>query len=259
MQTKLSKHKSNSNSNKCRAEMLKKIITCYTYTLIIGVVISSSSPADAITRNEKKFWDHTRQVYVNDKPEYYHRTIEQKFSRRNVRIKTKEKKGTIIVDTETKFLYLITGRNRAIRYGVGVGRKGFEWQGVVNLARKAEWPAWTPPPRMVERVWEQQKRKIGFMKGGPKNPLGARALYLYDKHGSDTGYRIHGTNQPWSIGLNMSSGCIRMLNKDVEHLFEKAKVGAKVIVIGPGNKHNRDKYYKPNNNLFSVSAVDQDR
>jgi len=154
------------------------------------------------------------------------------FWRKKVRLQTSEKPGTIIIDTNTKYLYYVEGNNRATRYGVGVGRDGFGWSGTVNVGRKAEWPDWRPPASMIAR--ERKKGRIlpAHMKGGPDNPLGARALYLY-KGGRDTIFRIHGTNQPWTIGQNMSSGCIRMMNEDVKHLYNRAGVGSKVIVIGP--------------------------
>lgn len=159
----------------------------------------------------------------------------QKFWRTKVRLSTDEAPGTIIVDTNNKYLYYIEGPNRATRYGIGVGREGFGWSGVVKVQRKAEWPGWTPPKEMIAR--ERKKGHIlpAYQEGGIDNPLGARALYLY-KGGNDSGFRIHGTNQPWTIGLNMSSGCIRMMNKDVEHLYQRASIGTKVIVVGPGNK-----------------------
>ncbi|MCD2180636.1 L,D-transpeptidase [Rhizobium sp. GN54] len=168
--------------------------------------------------------------------------VPQKYHRRVVRLSTDERPGTIIVDTNNKFLYLVEGKNRAVRYGIGVGREGFGWSGVVRVGRKAEWPGWTPPPEMVIR--ERKKGRIlpAYMEGGINNPLGARALYLYNKAGHDTAFRIHGTNEPWSIGLNMSSGCIRMMNKDVEHLYTRANVGAKVIVVGPGGREGKVSY-----------------
>ncbi len=172
---------------------------------------------------------------------YRRRTVLPKYRRKEVRISTKEKPGTIIVDSRAKYLYLVTGKRKAIRYGIGVGREGFGWSGTVKLGRKKKWPSWTPPKEMVEREWRENKRRVSFMKGGPKNPLGARALYLYDGK-RDTQFRIHGTNEPWSIGLNMSSGCIRMVNKDVEHLYKRASVGAKVVVIGPDGKGRRQVY-----------------
>ena len=170
------------------------------------------------------------------------RIVPAQYRRRAVFLRTKEKPGTIIVDTDKKYLYLVKSSRRAIRYGIGVGREGFGWGGSVKVARKAKWPSWTPPKEMIEREWKQNKRRIGFQEGGPGNPMGARALYLHKRGAGDTGYRIHGTNEPWSIGLAMSSGCVRMLNKDVEHLYDQVKVGSKVIVIGPGGPKKRGTY-----------------
>ncbi|MFT2211078.1 L,D-transpeptidase [Rhizobium giardinii] len=165
----------------------------------------------------------------------------KKFWRTKVRLSTDEAPGTIIVDTNNKYLYYIEGPNRATRYGIGVGREGFGWSGVVKVQRKAEWPGWTPPPEMIIRERKNGRILPAYQEGGIDNPLGARALYLY-KGKSDSGFRIHGTNQPWTIGQNMSSGCIRMMNKDVEHLYERADIGTKVIVIGPGNKQGDVSY-----------------
>ena len=163
------------------------------------------------------------------------RTVPAQFHKRLVRLVTNEAPGTIIVDTNNRYLYYVEGRNRATRYGIGVGREGFGWSGVVKIGRKAEWPSWTPPAEMRAREAKKGHILPVVQEGGIDNPLGARAMYLY-KGGNDTIFRIHGTNQPWTIGLNMSSGCIRMMNKDVEHLYERASIGAKVIVIGPGGK-----------------------
>ena len=161
------------------------------------------------------------------------RRVPSKYKRKNVRINTSHPVGTIIIHTDKKFLYHITGKNKATRYGVGVGREGFAWNGDATIKRKAEWPTWTPPAEM--RAREKAKGIILpiTQKGGIDNPLGARALYLYQGN-VDTLYRIHGTNQPWSIGLNLSSGCIRMLNSDVEYLYNKVELGSKVVVVGPG-------------------------
>lgn len=166
------------------------------------------------------------------------RIVPQQFKRKLIRLETDEAPGTIIIDTNNKFLYLVEPGNRAIRYGVGVGREGFGWSGVVKVGRKQEWPDWTPPPEMRAREAAKGHPLPAHMKGGEDNPLGARAMYLYRK-GRDTAFRIHGTNQPWSIGLNLSSGCIRMMNKDVTDLYSRVSVGAKVIVIGPGNKQGK--------------------
>jgi len=136
-----------------------------------------------------------------------------------------EKPGTIIIDTTDRFLYLIDGNGTARRYGVGVGKPGFEWAGTHKISRKAEWPDWRPPAEMIAR--EKAKGRIlpVHMEGGPANPLGARALYL-----GSTLYRIHGTNQPWTIGMAVSSGCIRMRNEDVMDLYQRVGVGTKVVV-----------------------------
>ncbi len=137
----------------------------------------------------------------------------------------KEKPGTIVIDTGKRFLYLVQSDGKAMRYGVGVGKQGFSWKGSQRISRKAEWPTWTPPKEMIAR--ERKKGRIlpARMEGGINNPLGARALYL-----GSTLYRIHGTNQPWTIGKAMSSGCIRMRNEDVTDLYERVPVGAKVVV-----------------------------
>lgn len=144
--------------------------------------------------------------------------------RQEVYYETKEPAGTIVVDTANTHLYFVLGGNRAIRYGVRVGREGFTWSGVQKITRKAEWPDWHPPPEMIER----QPYLPRFMAGGDGNPLGARALYL-----GSTIYRIHGTNQPSTIGKFVSSGCVGMLNEDVTDLFERVKVGTRVVVL-PG-------------------------
>ena len=142
--------------------------------------------------------------------------------RRIVAYRTNEASGTIVIDTTNTHLYYVLGNGQAVRYGIGVGREGFTWSGVKSVARKAEWPDWTPPQEMLAR----QPYLPRFMAGGPGNPLGARAMYL-----SGSLYRIHGTNVPSSIGKQVSSGCIRMLNEDVVDLYERAQLGAKVVVL----------------------------
>ncbi|MFT4098860.1 MAG: L,D-transpeptidase [Rhodoblastus sp.] len=150
------------------------------------------------------------------------RSVAPEYLRTEVDYATAERPGTIVVDTRDKHLYLVQEGGRALRYGIGVGRPGFTWAGVKTITRKAEWPGWTPPPEMLLRRPDLPK----FMEGGPENPLGARALYL----GSSL-YRIHGTNEPYTIGQNVSSGCIRMMNHDVEDLYGRVKVGTKVVVL----------------------------
>ncbi|MFB9912556.1 L,D-transpeptidase [Rhizobium paknamense] len=174
-------------------------------------------------------------------PDMMKRPVPDKFKRRLVRLSTSEQPGTIIIDTNNKFLYLVEGNNRATRYGVGVGREGFGWSGVVKIGRKEEWPSWRPPEEMRVREARRGHMLPVVQPGGIDNPLGARAMYLY-KGNQDTIFRIHGTNQPWSIGLNLSSGCIRMNNKDVEDLYARAPIGTKVIVVGPGNKQGDVSY-----------------
>ncbi|MEM9222232.1 MAG: L,D-transpeptidase [Pseudomonadota bacterium] len=160
------------------------------------------------------------------------RKIPSQFHRQYVKHSGKYKPGTIVVDTANRHLYLIGKDNQAIRYGIGVGRAGFAWGGKARIGRKAKWPTWTPPGPMIRRQPEL-KKWAGGMPGGPANPLGARAHYLY-KGGRDTLYRIHGTNEPFSIGQAMSSGCIRMLNIDAIDLYERSGVGATVVVSQKG-------------------------
>lgn len=151
-----------------------------------------------------------------------------RLARQTVRYVTDEAPGTIIVDTRRKYLFFILGDNQAIRYGVGVGREGMGWTGTARIGRKAEWPTWTPTRNMIQRE-PHLAEYVNGMPGGPRNPLGARALYLY-QGAQDTMIRLHGTNEPWSIGRNVSSGCIRLLNEDIIDLYERARVGARVIV-----------------------------
>ncbi|ASY55441.1 L,D-transpeptidase [Sinorhizobium sp. CCBAU 05631] len=152
--------------------------------------------------------------------------LDPQFLPQMVAYETSEKPGTIVIDTNNRFLYLITGDSQARRYGVGVGKPGFEWAGEHRITRKAEWPNWTPPQEMIAREAAKGHYLPARMDGGPQNPLGARAMYL-----GSTLYRIHGTNAPWTIGYGVSSGCIRMRNEDVVDLYERVKVGTKVIVI----------------------------
>jgi lipoprotein-anchoring transpeptidase ErfK/SrfK len=138
-----------------------------------------------------------------------------------VSYESKYKAGTVIVETGEHRLYFVLGDGKAVKYGVGVGRDGFRWAGQHNISRKAEWPGWTPPPQMRKRVPDLP----AFMPGGPENPLGARAMYI-----GSTLYRLHGTSEPWTIGQNVSSGCIRLANEDVIDLYDRVQVGALVVV-----------------------------
>jgi lipoprotein-anchoring transpeptidase ErfK/SrfK len=144
-----------------------------------------------------------------------------KYRRQVVFYRTSEPAGTIVVETTERFLYLVMGNNKALRYGIGVGREGFTWKGLLKVTRKAEWPDWTPPPEMIRR----QPYLPRWMAGGAGNPLGARAMYL-----GTTVYRIHGTNQPFTIGQAVSSGCFRLVNGEVIDLYDRVPVGTKVII-----------------------------
>lgn len=152
--------------------------------------------------------------------------IEPQFLPQVVAYETAQKPGTIVIDTNNRFLYLVMEGGQARRYGVGVGKPGFEWAGTHKVTAKREWPSWVPPKEMIAREAAKGRYLPARMEGGPENPLGARAMYL-----GSTLYRIHGTNAPWTIGSGVSSGCIRMRNEDVVDLYERVNVGTRVIVI----------------------------
>lgn len=151
------------------------------------------------------------------------------FERQVVDFESAEKPGTIVIDTDEKHLYLVQEGGRALRYGVGVGREGFGWKGAVEVNSKQEWPRWFPPKEMIARERAKGKEIPEMVEGGAGNPLGARALYLW-QDGKDTLFRIHGTLEPWTIGTNVSSGCIRMANRDVIDLYDRVAPGTKVVV-----------------------------
>jgi lipoprotein-anchoring transpeptidase ErfK/SrfK len=153
----------------------------------------------------------TEEVIITDGP----------YARQAVFFRSNEPPGTLVIHTSERFVYVVQGNNRALRYGIGVGREGFQWSGLVRVSRKAEWPDWRPPPEMISR----QPYLPRFMAGGPGNPMGARALYL-----GSTVFRIHGTNQPETIGHAISSGCFRLANGDIIDLYERVPVGTKVVV-----------------------------
>ena len=164
-----------------------------------------------------------QQAYApSNPPDELNYPIDPKFTRQLVAYNGSEQPGTIIVDTPDKFLFLVEDGGKALRYGIGVGRPGFTWSGVKSVTAMKKWPDWTPPPEMIAR----QPGIPHFMAGGIGNPLGARALYL-----GSTLYRIHGSNEPWTIGQNVSSGCIRMRNEDVEDLYNRVKIGTRVVII----------------------------
>lgn len=190
--------------------MKKLLKTCVLATSVVAAGLTFATAAASLA---------TAKSIVNFKAEPW--KLKKKFLPRMVEYTSEEKPGTIIINTKRRFLYLVMGNGKAKRYGIGVGRDGFTWSGVEKITRKREWPDWTPPAEMIARDPSIPKH----MKGGPDNPLGARALYL-----GNTLYRIHGTAQPWSIGTNVSSGCIRLRNQDVEDLYKRVKIGTKVVV-----------------------------
>lgn len=153
----------------------------------------------------------TEEVSITDGP----------YARQMVLFRSNEAPGTVVIHSGERFLYIVQGNGRALRYGIGVGREGFTWSGQVQVSRKAEWPDWRPPPEMLQR----QPYLPRFMAGGPGNPMGARALYL-----GSTVFRIHGTNQPETIGQAISSGCFRLANGDIVDLYERVPMGTKVII-----------------------------
>ena len=161
-------------------------------------------------------------------PAHAHHT--SKWRPQRVRHRFGYRPGTIVVDPRSRFLYLIESRSRARRYGIGVGRAGLAFQGSGTIARKAKWPRWTPTKNMIRREPDKYARFANGVPGGPGNPLGSRALYLY-RNGRDTLYRIHGTTRPETIGRAVSNGCIRMVNTDVEDLYRRVPVGARVVVL----------------------------
>ena len=174
-------------------------------------------------------WAHAQprqqELAIEDQPGYQPSRSEEQLGgalqRQLVFFRTAEPAGTVVVFTSQRFLYVVQGNNRALRYGIGVGREGFQWAGLLKISRKAEWPDWTPPPEMIAR----QPYLPRFMAGGPGNPMGARALYL-----GTTIYRLHGTNQPQTIGHAVSSGCFRLVNDDIIDLYERVPIGTKVVV-----------------------------
>jgi lipoprotein-anchoring transpeptidase ErfK/SrfK len=183
--------------------------------LLAAVALMPVSPA-AAQRVDMSIGDQPGLV-----PDAAEEELPAEFRRQVVFFRSTEVPGTIIVHTAERFLYVVQGNGRALRYGIGVGRDGFQWQGLLRVTRKQEWPDWTPPAEMIER----QPYLPRWMAGGPGNPLGARALYL-----GNTIYRIHGTNQPQTIGSAVSSGCFRLVNPEVIDLYERVPVGTKVIV-----------------------------
>jgi len=182
-------------------------------------IVSMPAPTDS---RERPIYANVDPNVMPEQQQTSRFDINPRYLRQEVEYEGREPPGTIVIDTPNKFLYLVEAGGKAMRYGIGVGRPGFTWSGEHKITAKKEWPDWVPPKEMLER----QPYLPHFMQGGPGNPLGARALYL-----GSTLYRIHGTNEDWTIGSNVSSGCIRLRNADVEDLYGRVKVGTKVVVM----------------------------
>lgn len=208
---------------------MRKFIGTIAAAIIAVAGITTATPASAVQLHELLFKpkEERERILQENRARSGSARVSNKSPIKRKMIKfTDAPVGTIVIDTSDRRLYHVVKPGRAMAYGVGVGRQGFTWTGTKRITRKAEWPGWTPPKTMIARVKRETGRTLpAYMEGGPNNPLGARALYL----GSSL-YRIHGTNQPWTIGQAMSSGCIRMANDDVTHLYNNVKVGTRVVV-----------------------------
>jgi lipoprotein-anchoring transpeptidase ErfK/SrfK len=194
---------------------------------LVGLVLSGCMQATLAPSSDASFTARDRQLLAH--PPYARADIPESYRRHIVDYSRREGPGTILVDTESRFLYYVLPQGKAIRYGVAVGEEAMAFSGVATVGRMAEWPDWIPTPEIQARLGPYPPR----IAGGPANPLGARALYLYEGN-KDTLYRIHGTNQPEYIGQAISSGCIRMTNEDVIDLFDRVRQGATVVVLPPG-------------------------
>lgn len=207
-----------------RAMTSKASLSALPLLVLLSLSLSPSASA-AVTPPPRPPADFKETMSVGDEPGRISTaevTIKDgPYARQMVLFRSSEPPGTVVIHTGERFLYIVQGNGKALRYGIGVGRDGFQWSGQVNVTRKAEWPDWRPPPDMLQR----QPYLPRFMAGGPGNPMGARALYL-----GSTVFRIHGTNQPETIGQAISSGCFRLANGDIIDLYSRVPVGAKVII-----------------------------
>jgi lipoprotein-anchoring transpeptidase ErfK/SrfK len=187
--------------------------------ILSGLLVANIGSVEAAAGTPGRYYDLDTHSWIELGPSA--RSMRNPVPREVVPYEGPQAAGTIIVDTSERRLYFVLGDGTAIKYGVGVGRDGFQWTGTHRVTRKEEWPGWTPPPAMRRR----QPYLPAHMEGGPNNPLGARAMYI-----GSTLYRIHGSNEPWSIGQAVSSGCIRMANEDVIHLYDQVRLGTRVVV-----------------------------
>jgi lipoprotein-anchoring transpeptidase ErfK/SrfK len=196
---------------------------------LLGLVLGGCMQSTLSPSSEASFTSRDRQLLAQ--APYGQANISEQYRRHIVDYSYKERPGSILVDTDSRYLYYVLPGGKAIRYGVAVGEEALAWSGVATVGRMAEWPDWIPTPEIQARLGPYPER----VPGGPANPLGARALYLFEGK-KDTLYRIHGTNQPEYIGQAISSGCIRMTNEDVIDLFDRVKPGATVVVLAPGQR-----------------------
>ena len=206
---------------------MPRIGLAWLLTGLLGLSLGGCMQATLAPSSDASFTPRDRQLLAH--PPYAQATIPEPYRRHIVDYQRNEEPGTILVDTDARYLYYVLPEGKAIRYGVAVGEEALAWSGVAKVGRTAEWPDWIPTPEIQARLGPYPAR----VPGGPANPMGARALYLYEGN-KDTLYRIHGTNQPEYIGQAVSSGCIRMTNEDVINLFDRVKPGATVVVLAPG-------------------------
>ncbi|MFD2236162.1 L,D-transpeptidase [Aureimonas populi] len=208
--------------------------------LALGACVQTGNPGIAPEPPRRRIAPAYLAMYaaINDEPHPVPAIdltkVDDRYFRQIVAFAGPEQPGSIVVDPQRRFLYLVQENGEALRYGCGVGRAGFDYQGEATVARKAAWPRWTPTPNMIRLDPERNLPYRNGMEGGPTNPLGARALYLY-RNGRDTLYRIHGTHQPWSIGRSVSSGCVRMFNHDIIDLHRRVPTGTRVMVLPHGS------------------------
>jgi len=211
-------------------------MVCSTSAVLAGCSTSGSGRTTGFARRDPEF--NPRKIYAAKPDEQFplpavpYKEIPKQFYRQRVNFRTKEKPGTLIVNTKTFFLHLVEPEGKAMRYGVGLGRAGFEWAGRARVAWKQQWPKWTPPAEMIEREphLEKWSEKNGGMPPGLENPLGARALYIFQGN-EDTLYRLHGSPEHKSIGKAVSSGCVRLLNQDVIDLYNRVRSNSKIVVL----------------------------
>lgn len=213
---------------------LRSLLAAIALPLVLAACTTTGKPDAAST--EPKIHPADAQRYAAVETEKFYvpavslKHLKAQYMRQLVDYQTTEAPGTVVIDPHNKYLYLVQEHGKALRYGVGVGKAGLEFTGTANIAYKREWPRWTPTPDMIKRNPELYQPLAAGMEGGEKNPLGARAFYLF-KDGRDTLFRIHGTNEPWTIGQAMSSGCIRLMNQDVMDLYTRIPNDTKVVVL----------------------------